>query len=181
MSQAAKLKAPISMTSPVRVKLTLQESRLKCRKLESRIKEMQESLSTCSTPVGNELNQDFISLFNSCDQKDLSNVMKLFWEEQQKYIKSSCPSSIRYHPMIIKYCLSLAAKSSSAYSELRYDNKTGSGILVLPSMRTLRDYRNYIRPQKGFNPQIITELANKTKLFSVIERYVTILFDEMKI
>ena len=32
MSQPAKLTAPISMTSPLRVKLALQESRLKCRK-----------------------------------------------------------------------------------------------------------------------------------------------------
>ena len=29
--------------------------------------------------------------------------MKLFWEEQQKYLSSSSSSSIRYHPMIIKY------------------------------------------------------------------------------
>ena len=67
--------------------------------------------------------------------------MKLFWEEQKKYNKESKSSSIRYHPMVIKFCLSLATKSSSIYSDLRYDNKTGSGILVLPSLRTLRDYK----------------------------------------
>ena len=36
----------------------------------------------------------------------------------------SSSSSIRYHPMIIKYCLSIAAKSSSAYSDLRYNSRT---------------------------------------------------------
>ena len=82
--------------------------------------------------------------------------------------------------MIIKFCLNLAAKSSSAYKDLRYDNKTGTGVLDLPSLRTLPNYKNYIRPIWGFNPDIINELGKKTESFSEIERYVTILFDEMK-
>ena len=82
--------------------------------------------------------------------------------------------------MIIKFCLNLAAKSSSAYKDLRYDNKTGTGVLDLPSLRTLHYYKNYIRPTWGFNPDIINELGKKTESFSEIERYVTILFDEMK-
>ena len=56
-----------------------------------------------------------------------------------------------------------------------------TGILVLPSLRTLRDYKNYIRPTRGFNPEVINELAKKTVSFSEIKRYVTMLFDEMKI
>ena len=73
--------------------------------------------------------------------------MKLFWEEQQKYLRTTIKSQIRYHPAIIKYCLSIAAKSSAAYEQLKLDEKDGSGILLLPSQRTLRKYRNYITPQ----------------------------------
>ena len=62
--------------------------------------------------------------------------MRLFWQEQQKYITSSSPNSIIYHPMIIKPYLSLAAKSSSAYKNLQYYSKTGAGILVFLSLRT---------------------------------------------
>ena len=83
--------------------------------------------------------------------------------------------------MIIKFCLNLASKSPSAYSDLRYDEKTGNGILVLPSLRTLRDYKNYIKPTLGFNPAVFKDLAKKTADFSGPECYVTILFDEMKI
>ena len=107
--------------------------------------------------------------------------MKLFWEEQQKYISLSSPTSVRYHSMIIKFCLNLAAKSSSAYKDLLHDSTTGTGILVLPNLRTLRDYKNYIRPARGFNSEVINELAKKAVSFSEIERYVTILFHEMKI
>ena len=89
--------------------------------------------------------------------------------------------SVRYHPQIIKFCLSLAAKSSSTYSDIRYDKSSGSEILVLSSLRTLRDYKNYIRPQRGFNNVVVEDLRKKTMLFADIERYVCILLDEMKI
>ena len=103
-------------------------------------------------------------MFTGCDQEHVPPFMKLLWEEQQKYVHASS-SSVRYRPMVIKYCLNLAAKSSSAYSDLRYDSKTGSGILVLPSLRTLRDYENYINPQRGFNTHVLIELETKTALF----------------
>ena len=43
--------------------------------------------------------------------------MRLFWEEQQKYIQSS-PNNFKYHTMIIRYCLSLASKSEAAYDDI---------------------------------------------------------------
>ena len=87
--------------------------------------------------------------------------MKSFWKELQKRISSSSPASIRYHPIIITFCLNLAAKSSSAYKDLRYDNTTGTGIIALPSLRTLCYYKNCVRPKRGFNLEVIDELAKK--------------------
>ena len=62
---------------------------------------MKQSLKIHSKPVDPELNDDFVSLLSGCDQKTVPPFMKLFWEEQQKYIKSSSHSSVRYHPMVI--------------------------------------------------------------------------------
>ena len=73
---------------------------------------------------------------------------------------------IRYHPMIIRFCLSLAAKLASAYDDIRCNEKSGTGILILPSRCRLRDYKNYIRPERNFNENIINELKNKIKNFS---------------
>ena len=106
--------------------------------------------------------------------------MKFFWEEQQKYLKSSS-TGISYHPMVMRYCLSLAAKSSSAYDEIRYDEKTWTGFFMLPSRRRLRDYKNYIKPQCGFNNRIVNELRNKIKTFSKNEKFIVLLMDEIKI
>ena len=124
---------------------------------------MRKALDSDSKKVSSELSSDFQELFWQCNEKEVLSFMKLFWEEQQKYISSSSPTSIRYHLMIIKFYLNLTAK------------------FVHPSLRTLRGYNNYIRPTRGFNPEVINELAKKTVSFSKIERNVTILFDEIKI
>ena len=87
--------------------------------------------------------------------------MKSFWKELQKRISSSSPASIRYHPIIITFCLNLAAKSSSAYKDLRYDNTKGTGVIALPSLRTLCYYKNCVRSKRGFNLEVIDELAKK--------------------
>ena len=77
--------------------------------------------------------------------------------------------------------MSIAAKSPGAYEELRLNEKKCTGILVLPSQRTLLDYRNYIRPQRGFNEKVITELREKTEGFTEEEKFVILLSGEMRI
>ena len=180
-SQPAKKNAPVKFTSPGRLKLTLQANRLKCKQLEEEIIKMRSAIKEHGEKVDFQLNNDFRQLFSGCEKSAVPDFMKLLWDEQQKYLQSSHSSSVRYHPMIIKFCLNLASKSSSAYSDLRYDKKTGNGILVLPSLRTLRNYKNYIHPTRGFNPAVINDLADKTVNFSAPERFVFIIFDEMKV
>ena len=176
----AKLKAPISLTSPERVKLTLQNYRMENKMLKLEVEKLQAEISRSSMTVSPDLNNDFMSIMSSTESKNISPFMKLFWEEQQKYLKSS-KTGIRYHPMIIRYCLALASKSSAAYDEIRYDENTGTGFVILPSRRRLRDYKNYIRPERGFNKEIFKELNEKVKYFTNIEKYVVLLLDEMKI
>ena len=72
--------------------------------------------------VSAELGDDMVTIMSDADQSKISPFMKFFWEEQQKYLKPSS-TGIRHHPMIIRYCLSLAAKSSGAYDEIRHDEK----------------------------------------------------------
>ena len=141
---------------------------------------MRFEIDNSGKAINEILEKDLISIFSNVSGNEIPHFRKVFGEEQQKYLQQK-KTGRRYHPMIIKYCSSLAAKSSSAYSELRYDSKTGNGVLVLSSLRTLRDYRDYIRPTQGFNPAVIKGLSEKTKDFSEQERYISILLDEMKI
>ena len=54
-------------------------------------------------------------------------------------------------------------------------------FVILPSPRRLRDYKDYIRPQQGFNKDVTNELKNNVSNFSNIERYIILLMDEMKV
>ena len=79
--------------------------------------------------------------------------------------------------MIIRFRLSLAAKSPSCYEELR-----NSGVFTLPSECRSNDYRNAIKPQRGFNVQVIEELKSISNSYNFdVQRYVILLFDEMKV
>ena len=105
---------------------------------------------------------------------NMTPFMDLFWQQQKKLLTRSS-TGVRYHPMVIRYCLSLATKSSACYEELRK-----SKILVLPSQRTLKDYRNCIRPKARFQ-EVIEELKDLTNSYFDVQRYIVLLFDEMKI
>ena len=167
LNQCAKLMASIKFISPERLKLTIVWNASNLKNVLMRCK---HPLLKKASLFDSELGKDFVNIFSEC--KDVPPFMKLFLEKQKKYLSASNSKSVRYHPQIIKFCLSLADKSSSTSSDMCYDKSTGSGILVLPSLRTLRDYKNYIYPQRGFNNQVVGDLRKKTMLFSDIERYV---------
>ena len=106
----------------------------------------------------------------------MTPFMKLFWEQQKQFTENKSKTSKRYHPMIIRFCLSLASKSASACNEL-----WSSNVLTLPSCRALRDYKNAVKPHAGFNPAVIQELIKSTELFTGHQRNIVLSFDEMKI
>ena len=70
---------------------------------------MQKEINTQSLPINNNLEKDLISIVSNANSNDIPPSMNLFWEEQQKYLTSSSKTSVHYHPMIIRYCLGLAA------------------------------------------------------------------------
>ena len=138
------------------------------KELTMKLAQLQEEISKTSLLVSADLSNDFKSIILETDQRKFSPFKRLFWEEQQKYLQS--PNNVKYHPMIIRYCMSLASKSAAAYDNIRYDEKTGTGFVILPSHRCLRDYKNYIPPQRGFNEDIVNELLEKVKHFSDNEK-----------
>jgi altronate dehydratase len=143
LNTPAKLNAPLNNTHKNRVRLALQQERLKNKELELEIEYMKKQIKTKGIEIKPEMANDLNQIMAD-NSENITPFMKLFWEQQRsQFSKGTC---VRYHPMIIRFCLSLAAKSASAYDELR-DSK----VLTLPSLRTLRDYRNAIHPTPFFN------------------------------
>ena len=67
--------------------------------------ELQQELSKSSLKVSENLGENLTSIMASADQHNIPAFTKLFYEEQQKYIKYSS-QGIGYHSMIIRFCLS---------------------------------------------------------------------------
>ena len=143
--------------------------------MEEKITTLEAEIEKNSIVVNETLEKDLPEIFANNPCMEITPHMRVFWEQQRKLIASPTFGR-RYHPQIIRFCLSLHAKSPAAYKELQE-----SGILVLPSQRTLRDYRNFFKPKPGFNAENIERLKNLSKEYFDIQRYVVLSFDEMKI
>jgi hypothetical protein len=170
----AKKNAPLKKTHPSKILLALREKRLECRKLTETIEKMKHEIVSKSVVVSSSISDEVLQIM-SLDDNKISPFVKMLWEQQKKHF-SNPTSKMRYHPMIIRFCLSLAMKSASAYDELR-----SAKILKFPSLRTLRDYKNAIKPCVGFNPAVIDDLRNETLNLIGYQRFVCLSFDEIKI
>ena len=98
--EPAKLKGPVSITSPERLVLTLKQQRLKNKELEENLAKMWLEIEKPGQRINETLENDLISLYSKEDSNSIPHFMKLFWDEQQKYLRTS-KTGRRYHPMII--------------------------------------------------------------------------------
>ena len=80
--------------------------------------------------------------------------------------------------MLRRWCIYLRHLSSSAYELL-----CTSGVLKLPSQRTLRDYTYYTQSCNGFSVSVDRQIMDMANINSCSERdkYVIIIMDEMHI
>ena len=105
------------------------------------------------------------------------SIQRLFWAQQKKYLKLVNKRNMKWHPMIIKWCLFMKSKSSSTYDAVRK-----AGFIHLPSERTLQDYTNIFTRGTGFHNDIICHLGQEVNdLTMKHERIDGIWHDEMKI
>ena len=73
-------------------------------------------------------------------------IPKFFWEQQLKAASLRDSRLMRWHPAMIRWCLYLHHRSSGCYSTLR-----NSGVIRLPSERTLKDYKHFTPSFCGFS------------------------------
>ena len=109
--------APISKTPSECLKLTIQSFRLENKEFKEKVMHFQQEVPKSSLKVSENLGEDLASITGGAGKRDIPTFTKFFWEEQQKYIKCSS-QRIRYHPVIMRFCLSFTAKSTSAHDDI---------------------------------------------------------------
>ena len=105
-------------------------------------------------------------------------LFEILLKDQAKALEVS-PKQMRWHPLVIKWCLSQFNKSHAAYEELRK-----SGVIKLPSGRLLSDYRNYNKPQSGWQMSNLQEMQfqfQRCSSPSNASHIGALAFDEVKI
>ena len=174
--------------------LTATQQLDKMKQLQSRAQEaekevkrlqhiIERSVETNGTAVDPILHDDLVTIMEEESETIKQQYKKgtfkhLFWEQQLKAAKAKGPNGIRWHPMMIRWCLNLKMISSAAYHAM-----CSSGFVTLPSERTLRDYSNFFQSKAGFQHEVNKQLMKEAKLDECddLQRHVVLVFDEMKI
>jgi len=182
-------------------KASLQSEIGQIRKQRDRLRQkLQDVVIKDSLTVDQELNDDLIKIATTEGAKSFptSSFQHLFWQQQLE--AASCKVGVlykyssglhytltppkkdhrgmRWHPLMIRWCIYLRHQSQSAYNTLRE-----SKCVVLPSQRTLRDYTHYIHAATGFSEEVDCQLLEAANLHTCEPREMCaiLLLDEMHI
>lgn len=164
-----------------RVKRDFKAARMKIKKLTTCL---EKAVQRDGMTVGDPTHDDLVTIMKENSEKVASlypenSFPRLFWDEQLKAASQKKACSMRWHPLMIRWCLYLRHISGKGYELLRE-----SGCLSLPSPRTLRDYTHYNQTTTGFSAATDKELLDVLKRKNLTEEWqklVVLLLDEVYI
>ncbi len=162
----------------------LHEKLRQTQKQRDRLKaKLAEVVERQGVEVDSDTNDDLCNITRSeavqvTEKFPPGSFQRIFWEQQVDAISRKDARGMRWHPLMIRWCLYLRHRSSGAYETLR-----NSGCLVLPSQRTLRDYTHFVKAAPGFSTEVDQQLMTAAG-FDTLEEWqkcVVVLLDEMHI
>ena len=174
--------------------LSTNEKQEKLRKQHSEIRSLNKRLSYMKEKIARITKRDGVCCASSTSD-DICTIMKnehecimklypegsfqrLFWEQQYHASKLAKAKNMKWHPLMIKWCIYLRYKSSGAYEMLRE-----SGCIKLPSQRTLRDYTHVFKSVSGFSVDVDVQLMKDVKMESLPtwKKCVLLIIDEISV
>ena len=158
-----------------------------CKVFKQEISRIQEKLDHALEPRGVSIGEDLHeNLKANVDDKSPfvaenypeHSFARMFWESQKKALSLSNPKTMKWDPLMIRWCLYLRHYSRGAYEMLRE-----TIVIKLPSQRTLQDYTYYTKACAGFSDDVDQQLMDQTDILNCEEKdkYVILLMDEMHI
>ena len=97
-------------------------------------------------------------------KRRLAQNIKFLYHEQLRWVEENDPRQYRWHPTLIKFALAVYARSPSAYKIIQ-----NSGLIRLPSGRTVTDYMNSFSPETGWQPSYLDKIKESAKAAGVFK------------
>ena len=173
------------LTSPVkneRLSLLHRQVRISDRRLQWLRDKLEAATRVQGVQVDEELHHEMQDIMksnaNSISHLQPGSFPSIFWQQQLQAASQKDHRGMRWHPLMIKWCLYLRHCSSSCYETLRQ-----SHVLTLPSQRTLRDYTYAVETSIGYSCEGDKQLFEAAHVATCDEfkRNVLITMDEMYI
>lgn len=172
------------LSTPEKIARLRDFQREKCA-LKRKISRLQVRIASVVNNIGvvldeqtsSDLHQIMLEEQSTIDKLPEDSFQSVYWK-QQKEAAEKHKNSMRWHPLMIRWCLYLRHLSSKAYDTIRE-----SGCIYLPSQRTLRDYSHCTESGPSFTSEVDIQLQKAAKLDSSPEwhRLTILLLDEMHI
>lgn len=165
-----------------RLKELHRNNRIAQRKIAHLKEKLTEKIEIEGEQVDDLTNTDLKEIMDENDSNiealySKDSFIYLFWRQQKEALTKKNLKGMRWHPLMIRWCLYLRHHSNKAYEVLR------EAGLFLPSQRTLRDYTYCTKSATGFSSEVDQQLllASKVLTCKEWEKYVVVLTDEMYI
>ncbi|XP_020911089.1 uncharacterized protein LOC110248873 [Exaiptasia diaphana] len=123
-----------------------------------------------------EDHNDLKSMMDNVKNKDIPENMKLLWEQQATIMSTASKTQYRWHPRIMKMCIELYSKNPHVLDPIRK-------VLLLPSNRTIRCYKNKVDQAPGWNDNLLQWCLEEAKKANLRKEdyWGAFVLDEMKI
>uniref|UniRef100_A0A7M5VCI7 Transposable element P transposase n=1 Tax=Clytia hemisphaerica TaxID=252671 RepID=A0A7M5VCI7_9CNID len=189
-SRAQKLPTTNHPNTP-NIYLTRQQLENKAKTLQRDKRELQNEIRRLKTKVKKLMTNEAVALpdewkevipavFESNDAGffPADTPQGILWEQQQKYASLKDKRGMRWHPLIIRWAISIFLKSPATYRHLK-----AGAFLNLPSETTLNAYSQFCSTNTGFDVKKIEQLLKEIKIDDCkdYEKNVALAFDEMHI
>lgn len=157
----------------------LQEQRAeieKLRKKNYRLQQrMREVIEKKGVQIDSGISDDLFSI--ASDNPNVSPAQSVFMQQQIKASQKKNMCGMRWHPTMIRFALSLHQTSAAAYHLIQ-----NTGMIKLPSSRTLFEYSHAYPVEEGLNKTVLKSVAERTKAFTEKHKKKYVLMaDEMHI
>lgn len=132
-----------------RLQSLLRENRVMQKKLSRMEEKIKEVIDKEAVEIDEATAGDLQTIMTEEESQVLSSYpegsfQRVFWKQQREAAAKKDQRGMRWHPLMIRWCLYLRHLSNKAYETLRL-----LGCIILPSQRTLRDYSHAVKADPG--------------------------------